>query len=115
MGLSGTCAAARARPPGALGWEANLERTPARWDANAPSPGVRELPVAPLPSARESGGTGRRTSLRSWRGNPWGFESPLSHHDQPTRDPRILIGTDSLRMQTTLDTLGALERRLNVA
>lgn len=29
---------------------------------------------------RESGGIGRRTSLRSWRRDPWGFESPLSHH-----------------------------------
>jgi hypothetical protein len=28
----------------------------------------------------ESGGTGRRTRLRIWRGDPWGFESPLSHH-----------------------------------
>jgi hypothetical protein len=28
---------------------------------------------------RESGGIGRRTRLRIWRGNPWGFESPLSH------------------------------------
>src|SRR5271165_1825893 len=28
----------------------------------------------------ESGGIGRRTRLRIWRGNPWGFESPLSHH-----------------------------------
>src|SRR5664279_6611244 len=27
----------------------------------------------------ESGGIGRRTRLRIWRGNPWGFESPLSH------------------------------------
>src|SRR6266478_7733385 len=27
----------------------------------------------------ESGGTGRRTRLRIWRGNPWGFDSPLSH------------------------------------
>ena len=28
---------------------------------------------------RESGEIGRRTRLRIWRGNPWGFESPLSH------------------------------------
>src|SRR6202035_4848451 len=28
----------------------------------------------------ESGEIGRRTRLRIWRGNPWGFESPLSHH-----------------------------------
>ena len=28
----------------------------------------------------ESGGIGRRTRLRIWRGNPWGFKSPLSHH-----------------------------------
>ena len=25
-------------------------------------------------------GIGRRTRLRIWRKNPWGFESPLSHH-----------------------------------
>jgi hypothetical protein len=31
----------------------------------------------------ESGGIGRRTRLRIWRGNPWGFESPLSHHNFP--------------------------------
>ena len=31
----------------------------------------------------ESGGIGRRTRLRIWRGNPWGFESPLSHHNVP--------------------------------
>src|SRR3984957_4885779 len=29
---------------------------------------------------RESGEIGRRTRLRIWRGDPWGFESPLSHH-----------------------------------
>ena len=28
----------------------------------------------------ESGEIGRRTRLRIWRGNPWGFKSPLSHH-----------------------------------
>ncbi len=27
----------------------------------------------------ESGEIGRRTRLRIWRGNPWGFKSPLSH------------------------------------
>ena len=30
-----------------------------------------------LSLVRESGGIGRRTSLRSWRGSPWGFESPF--------------------------------------
>ena len=30
---------------------------------------------------RESGEIGRRTRLRIWRGNPWGFESPLSHQN----------------------------------
>ena len=28
---------------------------------------------------RESGGTGRRAGFRCQWGNPWGFESPLSH------------------------------------
>src|SRR5579862_1596180 len=32
-----------------------------------------------IASACESGGIGRRTRLRIWRGNPWGFKSPLSH------------------------------------
>jgi hypothetical protein len=31
----------------------------------------------------ESGGVGRRTGLRIRRGNPWGFESPLSHQYLP--------------------------------
>ena len=33
---------------------------------------------------RESGGTGRRAGFRYQWGNPWEFESPLSHqyHDQ---------------------------------
>jgi Protein of unknown function (DUF3467) len=31
-------------------------------------------------TACESGGIGRRTRLRIWRGNSWGFKSPLSHH-----------------------------------
>ena len=35
--------------------------------------------IATFPQC-ESGGIGRRTRLRIWRGNPWGFESPLSHH-----------------------------------
>src|SRR5437879_10168193 len=29
--------------------------------------------------ARDRGGIGRRASLRSWWGNPWGFESLRSH------------------------------------
>src|SRR6185436_17539735 len=80
---------------------------------------------------RESGGIGRRTSLRSWRGTPWGFESPLSHHaavgcavaPDPARPPptstplhwRPSINGHPKRMQTTLENLGQLERRLNVA
>ena len=28
----------------------------------------------------EGGGIGRRAGLRIQWGNPWGFESPLSHH-----------------------------------
>ena len=31
------------------------------------------------PEARESGGIGRRAGFRTPWGNPWGFESPLSH------------------------------------
>src|SRR5438067_10914023 len=48
--------------------------------ASRENPSRIALPQAPR-RARESGGIGRRTSLRSWRGSPWGFESPLSHHD----------------------------------
>jgi hypothetical protein len=33
----------------------------------------------------ESGGIGRRTGLRSRRGSPWGFESPLSHQNDSIR------------------------------
>src|SRR5215468_10788946 len=41
---------------------------------------------------RESGGIGRRTRLRIWRGNPWGFESPLSHQELPSSSlPRSLL------------------------
>ena len=32
-------------------------------------------------SGCESGGIGRRTGFRFQRGSPWGFESPLSHHE----------------------------------
>ena len=64
---------------------------------NLPADGVRAIfERSRLPAARflrllevlrrrcnispcESGGIGRRTRLRIWRGNPWGFESPLSH------------------------------------
>ena len=37
----------------------------------------------------ESGEIGRRTRLRIWRRNPWGFKSPLSHHlfNQTQRSP----------------------------
>jgi hypothetical protein len=38
----------------------------------------------------ESGEIGRRTRFRSWRGNPWGFESLLSHHN-------LLVDRGSLR------------------
>src|SRR6267378_61403 len=34
------------------------------------------------PDSRDRGGTGRRASLRSWWGNPWGFESLRSHLKQ---------------------------------
>ena len=39
----------------------------------------RGKPVTYRIETCESGGIGRRTRLRIWRGNPWGFESPLSH------------------------------------
>lgn len=36
-----------------------------------------------IAGARESGGTGRRASLRNWCLRAWGFESPLSHPSLP--------------------------------
>src|SRR6202048_373901 len=44
---------------------------------------VVAAPVSAAPS--ESGEIGRRTRLRIWRSNPWGFKSPLSH--QPPLAP----------------------------
>ena len=50
-------------------------------------------------SVSESGEIGRRTRLRIWRSNPWGFKSPLSHQglqlknmSQPksTSDPKVV-------------------------
>ena len=43
----------------------------------------------------ESGGIGRRTRLRIWRGNPWGFESPLSH--QFFQFPAFMIADSARR------------------
>src|SRR5581483_9134917 len=45
---------------------------------NGDSPRIA-LPGVCIIETCESGGIGRRTRLRIWRGNPWGFESPLSH------------------------------------
>lgn len=33
-----------------------------------------------IPTKCDHGGTGRRTALRMLWGNPWGFDSPWSHH-----------------------------------
>src|SRR5882672_11118006 len=52
---------------------------------------------------REGGGIGRRTGFRFQRRKAWGFESLPSHH------------AAGLRMQTNIETLGKLERRLDVA
>src|SRR6266516_7652179 len=41
---------------------------------------------------RDRGGIGRRASLRSWWGNPWGFES-LRSHWKPLRSQAELLGT----------------------
>ena len=35
-------------------------------------------------SKSESGGIGRRARLRIWYRKVWGFESPLSHHNETT-------------------------------
>src|SRR5581483_4388960 len=49
-------------------------------DAACHPPAVPGVTTVLLRSAgRESGGTGRRAGLRIRWGNPWGFDSPLSH------------------------------------
>ena len=53
--------------------------------------------------SRESGGIGRRTSLRSWRGSPWGFESPLSHQTCADREARAPFLTRILGPVNTMD------------
>src|SRR2546426_11695905 len=57
-----------------------------------------------LSSAREGGGIGRRTGFRFQRRKAWGFESLPSHQ-----------GTGVSGMQTSIEALGRLERRLNMA
>src|SRR4029077_1081560 len=53
---------------------------------------------------REGGGIGRRTGFRFQRRKAWGFESLPSHQAAGMRG-----------MQTNIETLGKLERRLNMA
>jgi hypothetical protein len=82
------------RPARMLSWTLNI----ARFNRLASSIKVRLLPMLVrlgrgvrlqygcrrpyrLDWKCESGGIGRRTRLRIWRGNPWGFESPLSHQE----------------------------------
>src|SRR3989442_6467827 len=57
-----------------------------------------------LSSAREGGGIGRRTGFRFQRRKAWGFESLPSHQ-----------GTGFSGMQTSIEALSRLERRLNMA
>src|SRR5258708_11920780 len=54
--------------------------------------------------AREGGGIGRRTGFRFQRRKAWGFESLPSHQ-----------GTGFSGMQTSIEALSRLERRLNMA
>ena len=75
------------------GFEGARRRCPALGRDSSENAGARPAPrrrFVPFETARrpmasagtgESGGIGRRTGLRSRRGSPWGFESPLSHHD----------------------------------
>src|SRR3989449_3845039 len=53
---------------------------------------------------REGGGIGRRTGFRFQRRKAWGFESLPSHQ-----------GTGFSGMQTSIEALSRLERRLNMA
>src|SRR3989449_10549433 len=57
-----------------------------------------------LSSAREGGGIGRRTGFRFQRRKAWGFESLPSHQ-----------GPGFSGMQTSIEALSRLERRLNMA
>src|SRR5258708_11285602 len=54
--------------------------------------------------AREGGGIGRRTGFRFQRRKAWGFESLPSNQ-----------GTGFSGMQTSIEALSRLERRLNMA
>src|SRR5712671_3161255 len=54
--------------------------------------------------AREGGGIGRRTGFRFQRRKAWGFESLPSHQR-----------TGFSGMQTSIEALSRLERRLNMA
>jgi hypothetical protein len=49
----------------------------------------------------ESGEIGRRTRLRIWRSNPWGFKSPLSHHLSlySKTNPSTYTESDSMSQQ----------------
>src|ERR1700761_6728820 len=56
-------------------------------------------------SKRESGEIGRRTRLRIWRGNPWGFKSPLSHQS-------VRAGPRIVREESHHDKYGTARCRL---
>src|SRR5262249_57921545 len=46
------------------------------------APGFQRSDPSPALSTSALGSDARKTArLRIWRGNPWGFESPLSHQD----------------------------------
>ena len=68
---------------------------PARTRPRAPHATMNQ--ASPHPGITcESGEIGRRTRLRIWRGNPWGFESPLSHH----LSSRISVATEVPRLRS---------------
>src|SRR5262245_19730649 len=65
--------------PGWDRWSGRVRTSP-HGDVIRTASANKELrPPVALHSLRESGGIGRRAGLRIQRGNPWGFNSPLSH------------------------------------
>ncbi len=87
-------------------------------ERHATPPNLRRIAANAPRRIRESGGIGRRTSLRSWRGSPWGFESPLSHHLQRRDGTRGITWTSQgfrLACKPHSKRSAQLERRLNVA
>src|SRR5690606_38597788 len=68
----------------------------------------------------ESGGIGRRAGLRIQWGNPWEFESPLSHHIFTRRGGlrssarTVMNAATSKSLDVSVEAMPGLERRITV-